>query len=39
MDVLFIILLIVMLVFVGYAKLQQGVVRTPGTISMSDDDE
>jgi hypothetical protein len=39
MDVLFIILLVVMLFFVGYAKVQQGVARTPGTISLRDDEE
>jgi hypothetical protein len=39
MDLLFIILLFVMLIFVGYAKVQQGVVKTPGAISMSDDEE
>jgi len=39
MDFLFIILLFTMLVMVGYAKVQQGVVRTPGTISLHDDED
>lgn len=39
MDILFAILLVIMLVFVGYAKVQQGVVRTPGAISFNEDEE
>jgi len=39
MEWFFIILLFVMLIFVGYAKVQQGVAKTPGTISLNDDDD
>lgn len=39
MDIFFVILLIVMLVFVGYAKVQQGVVKTPGRISLNDEED
>jgi hypothetical protein len=39
MDFLFIILLVMMLIMVGYAKVQQGVVKTPGTISLHEDEE
>jgi len=39
MDILFIILLVGMLVLVGYAKMQQGVAKTTGTISRKNDDE
>lgn len=39
MDLLFIILLVAMLILVGYAKVQQGVAKTPGRISLNDDED
>jgi len=39
LDVFFIILLVIMLIFVGYAKAQQGVAKTPGAISLNDDED
>lgn len=39
MDLFFILVLFAMLILVGYAKVQQGVAKTPGTISLTDDEE
>ena len=36
MEILFLIILFIMLMFVGYAKTQQGVVRTTGVISLTE---
>jgi len=39
MDILFIIALVAMLILVGYAKVQQGVVRTTGTSLFVEEEE
>jgi len=39
MNFFFLILLVVMLVVFGYAQLQKGVVRTPGQISLREEEE
>lgn len=39
MEIFFMILLAIMLIFVGYAKAQQGVAKTPGSISMNEDED
>ncbi len=39
MDVLFIIVLVAMLILVGYAKVQHGVVKTTGESYLIDDDK
>ncbi len=39
MDVLFVIALVAMLILVGYAKVQQGVVRTTGPDFFVDDED
>ena len=39
MNFFFLILLVIMLLVFGYAQLQKGVVRTPGQINMSEEEE
>lgn len=39
MNFLFLMLLVIMLVVFGYAQLQKGVVKTPGRISMNEEEE
>jgi hypothetical protein len=39
MDILFLILLVLMLLLFGYAQLQKGVVRTPGKITINEEEE
>ena len=38
-DLFFMLVLFAMLILVGYAKVQQGVAKTPGTISLSDEED
>jgi hypothetical protein len=39
MNFFFLILLVIMLLVFGYAQLQKDVIRTPGRISMSEEEE
>jgi len=39
MDIFFLILLVCMLLLFGYAQLQKGVVKTPGSIIPSEEEE
>jgi hypothetical protein len=39
MEFLFLILLVIMLVVFGFAQLQKGVVKTPGQISLGEEEK
>lgn len=39
MNIFFIILLVALLLLFGYAQLQKGVVRTPGSINLNEEEE
>ena len=39
MEFFFLVLLVIMLLVFGYAQLQKGVVKTPGRISMNEEEK
>lgn len=39
MDIFFLILLVLLLLLFGYAQLQKGVVRTPGSTMFNEEEE
>ena len=39
MEFFFLVLLVIMLLVFGYAQLQKGVVKTPGQISMNEEEK